>query len=99
MFQTIAIPGTVAIDPGIDHLVVLVDTSAGTWTDGGTLLLPPGPGTGARVTVKDRAGNAPSKNIVVNGNGALIDGGSMLGLALAFTALTFAFDGTQWRVV
>jgi len=80
-------------------LLVEVDTSAGTWTAGGNLLLPPSPSDGTRVLVKDSGAQAGTKSIVVDGNGNNIDDQLTREITNPFESLLLTYDGTQWAVI
>lgn len=62
-----------------------------------TITLPPGPGNGQRVVVKDAAGNAGTDTITVQGSGGdLIEGVAFLDLVHNYSWLHLVFTGVQW---
>lgn len=65
-----------------------------------TISLPATPVLDSEYTVKDVTGTAAlATPIVVDGNGALIDGVATRQIATAYGSLHMKFDGTEWRVL
>lgn len=78
-----------------DQRTHLVDTS----TLSITLTLPT-PASGARVIVKDKSGEANTRNITINPNGGEnIDGASSFTMDSNYDSKTFISDGTDWYVI
>jgi len=62
-----------------------------------TVTLPPSPGNGQSVVVKDVAGNAGTDAITVQGSGGdLIEGAASLDLVHNYSWLNLVFTGVQW---
>jgi hypothetical protein len=68
-----------------------------------TVSLPAAPSTGQEVVVKDADGSLAAHNIVVDGNGKLIDGAATYTLNLVQDglkgSLTVIYNGTSWGIV
>lgn len=61
-----------------------------------TVNLPSSPSLGQRHTVIDVTGTANTNNITVSGNGNNIIGSSTFTINLAYGAVSFIYNGTQW---
>jgi hypothetical protein len=81
------------------EIFVLVDTLAGTWTDGGDVVLPAVPVANSIINVKDIGGNAQVKTIDIQGNGFLIEGVATLTLEVNGASFRLFFDGTAYWIV
>lgn len=86
--QTISTNTTVDENAGFLN----VDSSGGEIT----ITLPATPKNGQQITVFDFAGNANNDNIIISGNGKLINGFSYVYLNTAFTSIILTFNGTVW---
>jgi len=66
-----------------------------------TLLLPPSPGDGARLTFIDVAGTLATSPLTLTGNGNLVDGGPSVTLSTNNSTTSFMFrrDLAEWRPV
>lgn len=90
---------TTASNPNGGVLLVVVDTSAGSWSDLDSITLPASPETRQEIVVKDGGGQAHVKRITVNGNGHTIEGLASTVMANPYQAFTLIFDGTEWTLV
>ena len=65
-----------------------------------TISLPITPRTNQRVGVLDGDGHASTYNIIVDGNGKLINGSSSpLTINVNYTSLSFIYDGSKWVIL
>lgn len=64
-----------------------------------TIVLPLNPDLGKIYVIKDGTGDAFTNNIMVDGNGKLIDGQTALVLAQDFVSATLVYNGTGWNII
>jgi len=64
-----------------------------------TINMPPSPSTGDTYNIKDAAGSSSTYNIIINGNGANIDGASSITVNQNYTCITLIYTGTQWSII
>ena len=62
----------------------------------GTYYLPPSPLKGQEITIIDRDGDAEVWNIIIDGNGNLINGETQAILNSNYGSMTFVFEGYNW---
>jgi predicted RecA/RadA family phage recombinase len=62
----------------------------------GTYYLPPSPLKGQEITVIDKDGDSETWNIIIDGNGKLINGDTQAILNSNYGSMTFVYDGDNW---
>ena len=73
-----------------------IDKTVGSAT---AVVLPPSPGKGATLIIKDGKGDAGTNQITINGNGNNIDGQATYVMAFNYQSITLIYSGTSWGVV
>jgi len=73
--------------------------SVGTLASSITITLPASPATGKSYIIKDANGSASAYNIIINGNGKLIDTISTYTISTNYSAVNLVYNGTKWMIV
>lgn len=70
-------------------------------TTSGTLTLEASPANGRKIIIKDGTGNASSSNIIIDGNGNMIDGASNYTIAVNYEAVEIVYDNISgaWYLI
>lgn len=79
---------------GSDECVAVGTTSSATYS----VFLPAKPTQGRSVRVRDAAGTAATRNIIVNGNGNNINGSATFTINVNRDAFEFVWEGSEWGV-
>jgi hypothetical protein len=64
-----------------------------------TLTMPATPAIGQNFIIKDVVGNAPTKNIKINGNGRLIDGKIIYTMTTNYQSINIINFGSFWSII
>ena len=101
---TITMPGGQIVNGRITSAISVIMNQLdwlliSTATQQRTVFLPPSPNTWQSHNIKDGAGNAKNKKLIIDGNGNTIDGCSKVTINGKYKCFTVVFNGAEWRII